>query len=73
MRIAPGVLEEDVERGVVYRRRDWLDAWTIVCKRHGCPLGQYEDDPLLTTECELGELFSVPALVKLGPASGVPW
>lgn len=35
-------LREDRERGIVYMRRAWLDAWTLVCDRHGCVLGRFE-------------------------------
>ncbi len=30
----------DVEKGPIYRRRIWDNAWTVSCVRHGCWLGE---------------------------------
>jgi len=38
----PQCFAEDRESGTYYRRRAWLDAWTLVCERHGCALGRFE-------------------------------
>jgi hypothetical protein len=31
---------EDRKYGVYYRRKAWLDSWTIICERHSCALGR---------------------------------
>jgi hypothetical protein len=38
----PECLREDRARGLIYRRRAWLDAWVMTCDRHGCPLRAFE-------------------------------
>jgi hypothetical protein len=32
---------EDLGAGTAYVRRAWLDAWTLVCLKHGCPMAEY--------------------------------
>ncbi len=38
----PKCMREDRERGLIYLRRPWLDAWTFICDRHHCLLGRFE-------------------------------
>lgn len=39
----PLCFAEDIKRRAVYRRRAWLDSWTLTCATHGCLLGSYEE------------------------------
>jgi hypothetical protein len=52
----PQCFEDDLIRGVIYFRRSWLDAWTIICPAHGCLLGlfsgrDYRPSHTSTTRC----------------------
>jgi hypothetical protein len=38
----PDCMREDRERGSIYFRRAWLDAWALHCERHQCLLGRFE-------------------------------
>jgi TniQ len=46
----PQCFDEDRQHDVYYRRRVWLDAWTLVCERHGCALGRFEPVEFRTAE-----------------------
>jgi hypothetical protein len=37
----PKCFGDDLAGGVIYFRKVWLDAWTIVCPLHGCLLGRF--------------------------------
>lgn len=37
----PECFVEDVAKGEVYVRREWINPWIVSCSRHRCPLGCY--------------------------------
>jgi hypothetical protein len=53
--------DEDRQDDIYYRRRAWLDAWTLVCERHGCALGRFEPVESRTAEiCGVRSMFPGP-------------
>ena len=57
----PRCFDEDREDDIYYRRRAWLDAWTLVCERHGCALGRFEPVESRTVEiCGVRSMFPGP-------------
>lgn len=42
----PECFKEDVMRGEVYLRTEWINPWIVSCRRHACPLGCYAARPL---------------------------
>ena len=57
----PQCFDEDHQHGVYYRRRAWLDAWALVCERHGCALGRFEPVECHTAEtCGVRSIFPGP-------------
>jgi hypothetical protein len=57
----PQCFDEDRQQDIYYRRRAWLDAWTLVCERHGCALGRFEPVESRTAEiCGVRSMFPGP-------------
>jgi hypothetical protein len=61
----PQCFDEDRQDDIYYRRRAWLDAWMLVCERHGCALGRFEPVESRTAEiCGVRSTFPGPARRK---------
>jgi hypothetical protein len=57
----PQCFHEDRQHDIYYRRWAWLDAWTLVCERHGCALGRFEPAECRTAEiCGVRSMFPGP-------------
>jgi hypothetical protein len=57
----PQCFNEDRQDDIYYRRRAWLDAWTLVCERHCCALGRFESVEFRTAQiCGVRSTFPGP-------------
>ena len=77
----PICMTEDLREGRWYIRRAWLDAWTLVCPRHGCLMAEFKQAGDAPTDVRAAakpintvRLFAVPELRKTvapAPAANV--